>query len=664
MTYPTPCPSRDAADGVLLARVRQALAPEFEIASEIGRGRTAVVYLARDRRLLHQVALKVLLPELVRSDDAAEHFLAMARTTASLEHPNIVPVYGAGESDGLRFVAMRYVDGCSLDHLLRAARERRVPLALACHLLAEVARALDYAHAEGVIHGDLRPENVLIDGKRGRAIVTDFGAGSHDAAPELADGGPPTFASDQYALGALAYRLLTGAPPALASADEGTTTLARDGRRQIRRVNPACPIGLETAVLRMLAPSPEARWPRVSDALAVLLRHVGSEVAQQKELQARVAALAVAAAPDVAAEAPAPAPPDRGRGQAPRRALVAPAEVREIELPFRDASFASGLAVDRGTDGGRVAPRSAPRAARRLRWRAPGGLAIVLAGTAVAATSVRRSGDSAAPTPRAAPPHAGPADAAPHAVATPAASEPPAAAADSALAVRVVVVRDRDTLAVGDSVRLRVTLVGRDGAPVPWPAATRVRWRSGDTARARVSPNGWVRATGGGGAVTIAAAAGGARGRTRLVIVPAPAAAPPADVASHAGGEIEAAVPSRAEAEALVRPFVRALDARELGAMARVLTAPGGGGPGDVTRWLRSRRDFLATLDTLGAVRESAGVAVVEFRVALAWTTRSLKDLHRGGTRRAAAPWFRATLARDSAGWELREVAPIDRFPP
>src|SRR5919202_384796 len=133
----------------------------------------AAVYLATDLRLPRKVALKVMLPELAYSESMPQRFLGEARLAAMLDHPNIVPIYRAGESGGIRFFAMRYIDGCSLEQLLRV--ERRLPIALSCYILADTARALDFAHGEGIVHRDVKPGNVMLDRRWGRAIVTDFG---------------------------------------------------------------------------------------------------------------------------------------------------------------------------------------------------------------------------------------------------------------------------------------------------------------------------------------------------------------------------------------------------------------------------------------------------------------------------------------------------------
>ncbi|MDF1504698.1 serine/threonine-protein kinase, partial [Roseisolibacter sp. H3M3-2] len=224
-------PDAAAADPPL-ARARAAFLVDYEVTRELGHGRSSAVYLARDLRLARRVALKVLLPDhAAASPEAGPRFLAEARTAAALDHPHVLPVYHAGEQDGLRFLAMKPVDGGSLARLLDA--RGALPLSVACHLLAGVAAGLAYAHAQGVAHGDLRPANVLLDARHGRALVADVGltpAHAPDAAdrpflaPERRAGDPATVAADQYAFGVLLRRLLgAGAPPILLALSQRLT---------------------------------------------------------------------------------------------------------------------------------------------------------------------------------------------------------------------------------------------------------------------------------------------------------------------------------------------------------------------------------------------------------------------------------------------------------
>ncbi|GJG86569.1 hypothetical protein tb265_17500 [Gemmatimonadetes bacterium T265] len=290
----------------LFTRVRNALAHEFEVLREIGRGGMAAVFLARELTPRRMVAIKVMLPELAYSDSMPQRFLAEAQTAAMLEHPNIVTIFRTGEAGGVRYFAMRYIDGASLEQLLLVGG--RFPVRLACYVLAEMARALDFAHGEGVVHRDVKPGNVMLDRRWGRAIVTDFGiAKVADGAnltrtgltigtpsymsPELCRGLPPTSASDQYALGVVAYQLFTGAPTFVGTPLDVQNAHVREAPRPLRDLCPECPESLERAIQRMLEKRPEDRWPRLADAIPALLAHVGPEAECQEELRARLSRL-------------------------------------------------------------------------------------------------------------------------------------------------------------------------------------------------------------------------------------------------------------------------------------------------------------------------------------------------------------------------------------
>jgi serine/threonine protein kinase len=153
-----------------LDRLAATLADRYRIERELGAGGMATVYLARDLKHERQVALKVL-----RADLSAilggERFLNEIRVTANLQHPHILPLFDSGSADGLLFYVMPYVAGETLRQ--RLEREKQLPIDEAVRLAREVASALDYAHRQGVIHRDVKPENVLI--QDGTALVTDFG---------------------------------------------------------------------------------------------------------------------------------------------------------------------------------------------------------------------------------------------------------------------------------------------------------------------------------------------------------------------------------------------------------------------------------------------------------------------------------------------------------
>jgi serine/threonine-protein kinase len=279
VTAPTPAPAPGSAPDPLLDRVVAAVGDRYDVREEIGRGGMAVVYRAVEVRLQRPVALKVLPPELAFRDGVRARFLREAQTAAQLSHPNIAPVFAAGDDGGVAWLAMALVDGETLG--ARLARPPRPAPAEAARVLAEVADALAYAHARGVVHRDVKPDNILLDRESGRAVVTDFGIARAAEADErlTATGaalGTPAYMSpeqamgeqeldgrsDQYALGVVGYQLLTGVLPFQAS---GATAMLMkhvgEAPRPVRERAPAVPPALAAAIERALAKRAEDRWP-------------------------------------------------------------------------------------------------------------------------------------------------------------------------------------------------------------------------------------------------------------------------------------------------------------------------------------------------------------------------------------------------------------------
>ena len=212
---------------LMIERLRIALAGRYAVEREIGSGGMASVLLAEDLRHHRKVAIKVLLPELAAMI-GAERFIREIELTAALHHPNILPLFDSGQADGLLFYVMPHVEGETLRDRLR--REGRLSVDDAIQLAEEISAALDFAHRRGVVHRDVKPENILLQDDR--AIVADFGIALSEAASErvTATGmsvGTPHYMSpeqalgqreidgrtDVYALGAILYEMLTGAPP-------------------------------------------------------------------------------------------------------------------------------------------------------------------------------------------------------------------------------------------------------------------------------------------------------------------------------------------------------------------------------------------------------------------------------------------------------------------
>ena len=263
----------------LLDRLIVAVGTQYLVDAEIGRGGMAVVYRATDLRLNRRVAIKVLPPELAFNADVRERFLREAQTAAQLSHPSIVPIYTVDEREGIVYFVMALVDGESLAQ--RVEREPRLPISEARRLLAGVADALAYAHSQGVVHRDVKPDNIMLDRATGRPMVTDFGiarAAQGDTrltvtgvaigtpaymSPEQALGERELDGrSDIYSLGVIGYRLLAGETPFKASNTPAMLVKhVSETPRPLAMLRPDTPAGLAHAIERALAKKQEERWP-------------------------------------------------------------------------------------------------------------------------------------------------------------------------------------------------------------------------------------------------------------------------------------------------------------------------------------------------------------------------------------------------------------------
>jgi serine/threonine protein kinase/WD40 repeat protein len=286
------------------ARVTPATLKDYELLEEIARGGMGIVYRARHRRLNRAVALKMVREMHLAGEESARRFRAEADAAASLDHPNIVPIYEVGEDDGRMFYTMRFIEGGSLSARIeeaRRAKEGRQPAKgndrgscddsilppsgldakSSAELLAKVARALQYAHQRGILHRDLKPANILLDAV-GEPHVTDFGLAKrlqsdlssltvsgaslgtpNYMAPEQARGGSKelTTAADIYSLGAILYELLTGAPPFKGATPlETMRRVVEEEPRRPSTVNWHTDRDLETICLKCLEKEPARRY--------------------------------------------------------------------------------------------------------------------------------------------------------------------------------------------------------------------------------------------------------------------------------------------------------------------------------------------------------------------------------------------------------------------
>ncbi|MEV6114452.1 serine/threonine-protein kinase [Streptomyces sp. NPDC052109] len=297
----------------------------YRIDSEIGRGGMAVVYRAHDLRLDRTVALKLLAPELARNDTFRRRFTHESQVAAAIDHPHIVPVFEAGETDGVLYIAMRYVPGGDLRRLL----DLRGPLPLpdTVRIAAQVASALDAAHEHGLVHRDVKPGNILvtegIDSDHPEHVyLTDFGltkkllsltgltsvgqfVGTLDyVAPEQISGRPVDGRCDVYGLACVMYEALTGRPPFLRADDMALLWAHQyDDPPPPSETRPGLAAALDPVFAKALAKSPDVRYDTCL-AFVAALRATAATGAGPAEV--RPAAEADTETDHTAAESPSP----------------------------------------------------------------------------------------------------------------------------------------------------------------------------------------------------------------------------------------------------------------------------------------------------------------------------------------------------------------------
>jgi hypothetical protein len=281
-----------------------------------------VVYLAEQVRLRRYVALKLIVPELAEDEEFRRRFERESQMAASLDHPNVIPVYEAGEADGALFISMRYVEGYDLRAIIRSAG--RIEPARAARLVGQLGDALDAAHARGLVHRDVKPANVLVAGELGgaseHAYLTDFGLTKHVSsssgithtgqwvgtldyvAPEQISGGPLDARVDVYSLGCVLFEALTGRVPYPKDSDVAKMFAhMNEAPMSVSELVPAAGPAFDGVVARALAKSPEQRYPSAGDLGRAAVAASGG---QQTTVPERSVA-AGGAAPTAAAGPPA-----------------------------------------------------------------------------------------------------------------------------------------------------------------------------------------------------------------------------------------------------------------------------------------------------------------------------------------------------------------------
>jgi len=272
----------------ILDRLKDALSDRYRIERELGSGGMATVYLAQDLKHEREVAVKVLRPELAAAL-GSERFHQEIKIAANLHHPHILPLYDSGDADGFLYYVMPFVGGQSLRDKL--TREGELPIVEAVRILRDVVDALDHAHKQGVVHRDIKPDNVLLSERH--ALVTDFGVakavseatGAQRLTTEGVALGTPAYMSpeqaaadkhidhraDIYAVGALAYELVAGRPPFTgATQQEVLAAHVTQAVEPLTKYREAVPPALELLVMRCLEKKPADRWQSAAELLPPL----------------------------------------------------------------------------------------------------------------------------------------------------------------------------------------------------------------------------------------------------------------------------------------------------------------------------------------------------------------------------------------------------------
>lgn len=359
----------DAGQSQLPTLLRDALGDSYTLEGEIGRGGMGVVFRARDERLQRRVAIKALPPELAFQSEIRQRFTREAQTAARLSHPHIVPIHDVGEGNGVVYFVMGLIEGESLAARIR--RRGRMPVDEARRIMKETADALSAAHGVGIVHRDIKPDNILLEGQRGRVMVTDFGIakalsgtiGATLTSAGMAIGTPSFMSpeqaagesdidgrSDLYSLGIVTFQMLSGELPFNAP------TVAGILMKHITEPAPLLhekfsdiPEDLSLAVARCLEKDPENRWAS-ADALRRALESRNVSGYRPTGLGWK--------------SAERPATPARDRLRRPIGGRPNLAERAERTTPAAPARREPRALVDRPTRGGRDLARDTVRSNR------------------------------------------------------------------------------------------------------------------------------------------------------------------------------------------------------------------------------------------------------------------------------------------------------------
>jgi serine/threonine-protein kinase len=565
----------------VVQRLRAATAGEFEIRRELGRGGMAIVFLAMDIALRRKVAIKLMSPGLLTNEEMVRKFREEAVMVAQMSHPNIITIHAVRNVEDLHFFIMKFVEGESLDQVLRDTGALPLPVARA--ILFQVGSALAYAHRRGIIHRDIKPANVLID-VEGHALVTDFGiakaidSDTHTKtgsvvgtpaymSPEQCYARPATWASDQYSLGVVAYEMVAGTAPFTGPTFAVMKAHADEAPPPIRAVRPDCPADLEAAILRMLAKNPDDRFPSVTQALTALAaRPLPEDDPYRIELAALIrksvptASLTpVSPVPTWTRDQPADASAAKSVPTAPAPSSAAQTEPAPVQQATERLARPDPPVAQAPSPPSPAPIASSAAAPPRVRRRGLGVGALIIAAAAVFWFVVLdrrpRSTETPAatvpstvvpanplPQPLPAPPSAPVAEApaagtgsstpAPSTSAAPAAAPAPppptrpsgtlpastSGSAAPAVTARSVVVSPAElTLMVGQTVQPDVTVIGTNGRPL---AGQRVTWTSPNAAVASVDRTTGAVTGVSAGTTELRAASGDARGTLRVRVEP------------------------------------------------------------------------------------------------------------------------------------------------